>query len=390
MNREHFPRDPFDVVLVGGGLQNCLVALAFIELRPGARIALLERGPRLGGNHTWSFHSGDVPGRARQLIDSLVVARWDGYDVAFPAHARWLPLPYASISSERLHAVVAKRLASAPGCELRLESRVIDVRADSVVLDGGEVISGKLVVDSRGPEQCETTRGRGGYQKFVGLELALSADSPRTRPLLMDARVPQTDGFRFFYVLPFEARRVLVEDTYFSDTPDLEPLARELDVVEYARAAGMRVAGVLRREQGVLPMPTRVAPAPAGTTPLIGGYAGGWFHPATAYSLPVALRLALHLAEHFPDDVFGEDWERLVSEHGTQARFATWLNRLLFGVFRPETRYGALERFYRSSEALIERFYALRTTRLDRLHLLCGKPPRGLSLPSPLTRRMAS
>ena len=38
----------------------------------------------------------------------------------------------------------------------------------------------------------------GGYQKFLGLELKLSCPSPIREPLLMDARVAQRDGFRFF------------------------------------------------------------------------------------------------------------------------------------------------------------------------------------------------
>ena len=203
----------------------------------------------------------------------------------------------------------------------------------------------------------------------------------------MDARVPQSDGFRFFYVLPFDEHRVLV-DTYFPGHAELDFAARELDVIEYARRR-LRVARVVRREHGVLPMPTRFkGPLPprrrssVATRRLV--------HPATAYSFPVALRLALHVGRHWDGDLFGIEWARLVSRHRKQVRFATWLNRMLFGVFRPETRYGALERFYRSSEATIERFYALETTRLDRFHLVCGRPPRGLALPALTARRMAS
>jgi len=389
MSGEPSAPEPFDLVLVGGGLQNCLIALATLEQEPSARIALVELGESLGGNHTWSFHGGDVPEAGRELIEPLVVKRWPGYDVAFPELTRSLDLPYATVSSDRLHRVTTGRFEQASGSRVLLRSRALRISHDSVELESGERLWGKLVVDSRGPTLAARERG-GGYQKFVGLELLLSAPCPRTRPLLMDARIPQTDGFRFFYVLPLDEHRVLVEDTYFSDTPDLDPLARELDVVAYARNMGLRIAGVSRRELGILPMPTRPGPVASSCSPLVGGYAGGWFHPATAYSFPVALRLSLHVARHLRGDVFGAEWRALVSRHRVQARFATWLNRLLFGVFRPETRFGALERFYGSREATIARFYALETTRLDRLHLLCGRPPRGLSFPLPLTRRMAS
>ena len=70
----------------------------------------------------------------------------------------------------------------------------------------------------------------------------------------MDATVAQFDGYRFVYTLPFGPRRVLVEDTYFSDASDLfADSVREL-VLDYARVQGWQVASIGRQETGVLPM----------------------------------------------------------------------------------------------------------------------------------------
>ena len=41
--------------------------------------------------------------------------------------------------------------------------------------------------------------------------------APDVLLVVMDATVPQEDGFRFVYALPLDPDRVLVEDTYFSD-----------------------------------------------------------------------------------------------------------------------------------------------------------------------------
>ena len=41
--------DGFDLILVGGGLQNGLIALAVRSRWPHARIALVERGDHVGG-----------------------------------------------------------------------------------------------------------------------------------------------------------------------------------------------------------------------------------------------------------------------------------------------------------------------------------------------------
>jgi lycopene beta-cyclase len=114
--------------------------------------------------------------------------------------------------------------------------------------------------------------------------------------------------------------------------------------------------------------------------PLLAGYAGGWFHPVTGYSLPVAVRLAEHLAEHDAGEVFGPGLERLAREHRRQVRFAHLLNRLMFGAYPPQERWHVLERFYRLPEATIARFYALRLRAVDRVRILGGRPPAGLSL----------
>jgi len=379
------PLPHFDLVLVGGGLQGGLLALAVLERNPGARVALVERGPRVGGNHTWSFHAGDVPAAAERVVEPLIDASWPAYDVAFPGLERTLASPYRTISSARFATVVEERFARAPGSLLLTGTGASDVQPDSVTLDDGRRIQAPLVIDARGPERASLGTVA-GYQKFVGLELELEATSPVTRPMLMDARVPQTDGFRFFYVLPLAERRVLVEDTYFADGSRLDVPALRSEVLAYAGRQGLRVARVLREETGVLPLPVRGLGEAPSASPLSAGYGGGFFHPVTGYSFPVALRVALHVAKHLGPGAFGREWDALLGEHRRQFRFGAHLNRLLFRAFRPEDRWNVLERFYRLPEPTIRRFYALTTTPTDRLRIFCGRPPRGFSLrvPSPI------
>jgi lycopene beta-cyclase len=372
------PRAQWDYVLVGGGLQNCLMALALLTERPEAALLLLERGPVLGGNHIWCFHAGDVSAKAERFVGPLVVRRWPGYEVLFPGRQRQLDEPYAAVTSSRLDQVVRERVQAAPRTELLTGVEVTSVGRDFVRLSDGTEHRARLVVDARGPEGLPL-HGVVGYQKFLGLELRLRAPAARDRPVVMDARVPQTDGFRFFYWLPFEPDRLLLEDTYFSDSPDLDLAALRRGILDYAREAGLEVAEVEREERGVLPLPTRHVPVPSGRSPLIGGYQGGWFHPTTGYSFPMALRLAELVAASPPEQVFGVDWRGLVARHRADLRYALLLNRMLFGAFRPEDRYHVLERFYGLPVDTIRRFYALTLTRADRFRILCGRPPRGFS-----------
>jgi lycopene beta-cyclase len=378
---------PWDLVLVGGGLQNSLVALAVLAERPDTRLLLLERGPGLGGNHIWCFHAGDVSAEARGYIDPLVVRRWPGYDVFFPHRERRLDESYAAVTSSRLDQVVRARLEAAPRAKLSTLADVTAVGRDFVRLSDGTEHRARLVVDARGPEGLPL-HGVVGYQKFLGLELRLRRPATRDCPVVMDARVPQTDGFRFFYWLPFEPDRVLLEDTYFSDGPELDLPQLRQGILDYARGAGLEVSEVEREERGVLPLPTRHVPVPRAESPLIAGYQGGWFHPTTGYSFPMALRLAEVVSRAPPDQVFGKDWTQLVARHRAGLRYALLLNRMLFGAFRPEDRYHVLERFYGLPVATIRRFYALTLTRTDRARILIGRPPRGFSWRQALASRI--
>lgn len=373
-----------DYLLVGGGLQNGLIALALDRVRPGARVALIEQGDRVGGNHVWCFHAGDVPAGLEAMVAPLVERTWPGYEVSFPRRVRRLTEPYSAVTSARFADVVEQTFARR-GWHLLTGRRAAEVGAQRVTLDDGMVLAAGLVVDARGPEPA-AVEGQAAYQKFVGLELALSADAPVTEPVLMDACVPQTDGYRFFYVLPFSPRRVLVEDTYFSDSPtlDIEQVRRE--VLRYAVARGLHVDAIEREEHGILPLPWRAAPPSRSTTPLVAGYRGGWFHPTTGYSFPLALRLAQLIAESAPEALAGPALDRLVARQARQLRFSSWLNRLLFAAFAPQDRRNVLERFYGLPSDTIRRFYAHDTTGADRARIVCGRPPRGISLSMAISR----
>lgn len=352
----------YDFALVGGGLQNGLVALAVRAHQPDARIVMIERGDAPGGNHTWCFHD-EVPA----WVDPLVTVRWSGYDVAFPAYRRELAAAYACVTATRFAEVVSA------ACEVRARTTALSLGADHVLVRAPDGIVSELrartVIDARGPDRADT--GACGWQKFLGQELRLAAPHGLVRPMLMDATVVQRDGFRFMYVLPLAADRVLVEDTYFSDGTYLDAASSRVAIAEYVAARGWAVAEVEREETGVLPLPLHGAPARA-DAPLQAGYGGGWFHPVTGYSFPIAVRLADAIAR-------GGEIEPLARAQTRQAQFAHRLNRMLFRWFPPDQRYRVLERFYRLPEPVVRRFYALELTAFDRARILIGRPPRGLS-----------
>lgn len=370
----------YDFIFVGGGLQSGLAALALIKTKACPRVLVLEQGATLGGNHTWSFHQDDVPQAHMSLVEPLIEARWTSYIVKFPQVSRVVPLRYYTTTSARLHAVLAHAARRSQQLELRLGETARTVSHSCVETGAGTLLRGRVVIDATGPQQLQQSNTI-GYQKFVGLECELSTEITHTVPVLMDATVDQVGGFRFLYVLPLANRRVLMEDTYYSDTPELDVPALRSGILEYATGQGLAVERITREEIGVLPLPRRApvtVSADSDIGPIRGGFRGGWFHPTTGYSFPVALRFAIALAASAESEL-RPDFSKLADTVRQQQRFCTLLNRLLFDGFEPTARRQVFERFYGLPVDTISRFYSMQLQSTDKLRILCGRPPRGMS-----------
>ncbi|TNF30403.1 MAG: lycopene cyclase [Deltaproteobacteria bacterium] len=364
-------------ILVGAGLHNGLTALALRQHQPDARVLLLERGPRPAGNHTWCFHGVDPDADVRALLGPLVEHTWPRQEVVFPDHRRVVETSYSGFTSASLADQLERAFADWPGSALMCGVTVAEIGPDHVVTEDGRRFTGDLVIDARGPGYQAPTSDA-GYQKFYGLDVELEAPHGLDHPLLMDATIPQIEGFRFLYVLPLDDRRCIIEDTRFALTPTLDlQRMRSALLAEIARR-GWRVARERREEHGVLPMTWSGGPEPV-ASPVRAGYAGGWLHPGTGYSLPVAVRFALAVARGGRDQTL-ERLDALRQDLTRRLPFYQRLNRLLFQCFAPEDMWNVFTRFYRKPEALIERFYALRATPTDRTRILLGRPPRGVNL----------
>ncbi|MCW1384235.1 lycopene beta-cyclase CrtY [Novosphingobium sp. KCTC 2891] len=365
-----------DIAILGGGLAGGLIALALARHRPDLSLLLVEQDETLGGNHVWSFFGTDVGKAGRDLLAPIVAAAWRGYEVRFPAHERELGTSYYAMTSRRFDAALR---AALPADAILTGARVLAASARNAALGDGTRIEARAVIDARGIRNLGHLTG--GWQKFVGQHLKLAAPHGMDRPIVMDATVPQLDGFRFVYVLPFAEDEVFVEDTYYSDSPTIDAATLAGRIADYARVRGWRVEQVLSEEHGVLPVvaggdfdafwrSTGKDMARAGTR-------AGLFHAVTSYSVPDAVRFALALVRQA--DCGGEQLARFSEDyartHWRRGHFLRQLTAMLFGAAVPMERYRVLERFYRLDEGLIERFYAGRSTARDKLRVLAGRPP---------------
>ena len=342
---------------------------------PGFPLLVVEHERSLGANHTWSFHDSDLEPAQRKWIQPLITHSWATHELRFPNRRRVIRGGYNTVSSDRLHEVVGQAL----GDRALFQADAVEVASDRVRLADGTEIEAGAVIDGRGDPGGRHLEV--GFQKFVGLFVRLAADHGLEGPILMDATVEQRDGYRFVYTLPFSARDLLIEDTYYSDGPGIDREGMGDEIRSYAERQGWEITTITGEEQGVLPIVLggdldafwREGPAGVARS----GMRAALFHPTTGYSLPDAVALADEIAAAREGDgraLFQLTRQRSAG-HWRRTGYYRLLNRMLFHAAEPEQRYRVFERFYGLSDPLIRRFYAARLKWIDKVRVLTGKPP---------------
>lgn len=364
----------YQVILVGAGLANGLIALRLRQQHPQCRILLIEAAGQPAGNHTWSFHGSDVSREQLAFLQPLISYQWAGYQVRFPERQRSLPGDYFSLESSRLAAILQQTFTD----HLLTNSEVVTIEAQQVRLADGRHYQADWVIDGRGYQAHPAMHI--GFQSFVGQVWQLRQPHGLTQPIIMDATVDQQGGYRFVYTLPLSERQLLIEDTHYLDNSVLDCEQARNNIADYAQRQGWQLDHLLREEQGALPI-TLMGDHRAWLDhrPLAcSGLRAGLFHATTGYSLPQALDLADTLASlalntsatalHLCIQQFSHRLWR-------NQRFFRMLNRMLFLAGPAEKRWRVMQRFYGLSRPLIARFYAGKLTVFDKLRILSGKPP---------------
>ena len=344
------------IIILGGGLWGGLLAYFFHLRRPEFVVELYEKADSLGGEHTWSFHSSDVPAELWPMIKPLVSYSWADQEVIFPKIQRKLSLGYHTILSADFDKKIRDILPSSQ-ILLRQERSPSDFEDDCIVFDTRNI---KFEVP-------------GAWQNFVGLDVELSQPHGLSRPIIMDASVEQLSGFRFIYYLPWSPTRLLVEDTRYMDVRDIPVGDWKRGVEELIHKKGWSISSIKRVEVGSLPIPF-CSPRKIERNTLS---LSGIFHDVTGYSTADAFRVcsALTSVKEVSYFEYQQTLDRYLEKQEKRRKFYRLLNRLMFKASDSKDRYKMLQHFYHLPQGLIERFYSGESSLWDRVRLFLGKPP---------------
>ena len=383
----------FDVLILGGGLAGSLAALKLRSSKPDLKIALIEANDRVGGHHTWTFHESDLPNDAMEWIRPLLLKTWERSTVRFPKIEKTTEGRFHLIRSEELRAVVTDRV------EVVLSAPVARATESQAILENGDTYNADLVLDARGLVNKPSTAipaaavavGVNGYHKYIGYDLTLGETHGLTAPVLIDATCPQLDGFRYYSLLPLNDKTLYAQETYYSDSPDLNPERISRSIESYAERRGWKLAKREREEISSVPMPMTSEYLSLGATgeALPIGMRGGYYHATTTNAFPDAAKVAEFLASHEGEFSTAKVREALAKWRRpwlSRQRFYRLLNRFLYFASEPTLRYQVLQNLFEQPTDVVSRYTGGRTSWGDRLRILSGRPP----LPFDLTLKSFS
>jgi lycopene beta-cyclase len=242
---------------------------------------------------------------------------------------------------------------------------------------GREVIEADLVVDTVfGPLEKEVQILR---QSFVGWEVEAKRPSwdPDTATLMdFEVEAPRF-SLEFFYTLPFDDKRALVEFTAVDTCVPPAGYLEERVEAYLDRRLGKGRWEVLRREKGTIPLYPDLAPGRSGRVYHL-GVAAGAARPSTGYAFRSILETSAALVGQLAPQV-SLTGSRLpevprVPHANRRPRF---FDAVFLELLRrePEAIPRALMAlFERNETARVFRFLSARSSLLDELFILAGLP----------------
>ena len=277
--------DHYDFIIAGAGAAGLSLACKLIEGRlSDSRILLIDQDLKQSNDRTWCFWSGDVTD-----LDHLVYKKWSRLfflNDRFTSGGDLGRYTYQMIRGVDFYDYAWAKLKALPNVSFKQE-RVLNYQqgaGNALVRTDKGAYTGKYIFNSCLLPLPDPT-SHFLLQHFAGWWI--ETENPVFNPNeghLMDFRTPQHDSTRFFYLLPIDTNRALVEYTVFSKNR-LSPRAYEEALSEYVeQLLGISHYTITEHENGAIPMTDQVMSGRLSPNVINIGTPGGAVKPTTGYA----------------------------------------------------------------------------------------------------------
>jgi lycopene beta-cyclase len=364
------------ILIAGGGLAGSFAALAMARYRPDVPLLIVEERETFGGEGYRSFAEAELGEDGAELVAPLAIDRWPGFYVAFPGFSRKLKSEWAGFGAGDVHRAMVAALQPK---QYRLGTKVVAVREDALVLDGGETIKAEGAIDARGSNSMSSLELL--YDARLERDYRFGEPHRVDRPVLLDATMDQGGGLRFFECVPLSEERLLVADVCVSERalPD-EQAGSRIDRYVKARGWARPRAGPERIAARPLPIGGDFAAfwRLGGARAAKLGLRGGFVHPLTGRAVADAVRMALLLSRQseFSGDLLHDLFEAEAKQLWKRREPLRAVAHAIADT-TPEARLGLAERLYRLDAGLIQRLLTDRLGLFDKGRVQKALKPHG-------------
>ncbi len=298
-----------DILIAGAGCAGLSLAVHLVEAGfTEYSITLVEPRTSYHRDRTWCFWDTEDHPFSRSISHSW--SRWkvsSSEEILRGSTA----YSYQHLSADDFYNDALEGLRNAPNVRLLQGHEIVSMHEDaqsvSVATTSG-TFRARWVFDSRppewslhpGPSPHSLPDDVCLFQHFVGVHLVFDEPVVSAESIdLMDFRVSQEHGPRFVYVLPFNNREVLVENTYVSSTTLPENLHHK-QLSQYIKQRWGHASYKVRHiEMGVLPMQTAPFSSDPSSRIVPIGLRGGLSKPSTGYAFLAIQRHSSQIAQRF-------------------------------------------------------------------------------------------
>lgn len=279
----------YDYIIAGGGCAGLSLAYYLNQSTlADRRILIIDRSEKKDNDRTWCFWTEE-----ETAFQDIIHQEWSALTFAAESGRYRTDLRkgrYQMIRGIDFYQWIRRHLDARPNIH-RLRADIQSIGADEsgpVLRAGNKNYRAKWIFDSTfapGELRRKTAGHHFLWQHFHGwiIETPEATFKPEDATL-MDFRTPQRGSARFFYLLPLDERRALVEYTIFS--PDLlKQEEYEAELGAYCREKlGLVKYDILEREQNKIPMTDAPIIPNKGRQIIPIGAPGGAVKPSTGYA----------------------------------------------------------------------------------------------------------
>ena len=230
----------FDYIIIGGGCAGLSLAYE-LEINNKLKektLAIIEIREEYKRDKTWSFWK-----MFEHNFQDCVIKSWDNFTINTSEGFHELTnksFPYQSINSEKFYKKINSKLNVNPN--VSFFKNLNEINSEN-----------SLVFNSVFEDELDKSKL---WQHFQGIEIETSKNIFDDKIVnLMDFNCDQKNDVHFFYTLPFNKNKALIETTWLSDLEDQNLMDYDLQLENYIKNnLGIKSYKINFMEKGAIPL----------------------------------------------------------------------------------------------------------------------------------------